>query len=210
MWEYAWECAHEHLESVLDSIYSWESTIECNWERSWEHACKYTCEFCCWYTSEHTWSALGSIFRAYFRVYSQAGWEYVIQWNLECTSDRAQECAWENLERIVGSVQWSVFYSIVECSMMYSIKCTESYVYHSNQVNAQVHRSSYCHASNILLITMPETASHWVMSHVLSFFPVYLSNQESLQYIHSQSPSPPLLSPYFCAPPSPCWLPLPM
>ena len=76
--------------------------------------------------------------------------------------------------------------------MMYSIKRTQLYAYHSNVVNTQLHRSSYCHVSNILWITIPETASLWVIHHVMSFFLVYLSTSESPKYIHFSSPSPPL------------------
>jgi len=43
--------------------------------------------------------------------------------------------------------------------MMYSIKRTELYTYHSNVVDVEIHRSSYCHVSNMLWITIPETAS---------------------------------------------------
>jgi len=76
--------------------------------------------------------------------------------------------------------------------MMYSIKRTQLYAYHSNVVNTQLHRSSYCHVSNILWITISETASLWVIHHVMSFFLVYLSTSESPKYIHSSSLSPPL------------------
>jgi len=57
---------------------------------------------CTW---NHIWRALGSVFRASFRVYSQAGWECVIGWNWECTSDHAREGAICNHVSKLGSVQ---------------------------------------------------------------------------------------------------------
>jgi len=77
---------------------------------------------------------------------------------------------------------------------MYSIKSTKLYAYHSNVVDAQVDRNSYCHPSNILLITIQETAFISAMHYILSFFSVYLSTSESSKFIHLPSPSPPLLS----------------
>jgi len=60
---------------------------------------------------------------------------------------------------IYGSVQSSIFGSIIEYSMMHSLKGKKLYAYHSNVVNTQVQRSSYCHASNMRWITIPETYS---------------------------------------------------
>ena len=102
-------------------------------------------------------------------------------------------------------MEWSVFGSIVECSMMNSIKRTKVYLYHSNVVKVQVPRSSYSHALNMRWITIPETASQWVMHHIMSFVLAYLSTPESSKSIHSLSPSRTLLSLFYCAPPSPCW-----
>jgi hypothetical protein len=58
--------------------------------------------------SECTWEHLESV--------SQAGWEYTIEWNQECISERT----WERAKKCI----WQFGFKFVECSMMYSIKRT--------------------------------------------------------------------------------------
>jgi len=44
------------------------------------------------------------VLRAHLGVFSQAGWECVIECNWECSWERAQQCDWERLESLLGSV----------------------------------------------------------------------------------------------------------
>jgi len=71
---------------------------------------------------------LGSVLRAYLGAYSPAGWEYAIESNQECTSERT----WERAMKCI----WQLAFKFVVCSVMYSIQRTKSYAYHSNLVNA--------------------------------------------------------------------------
>jgi len=59
-------------------------------------------------------------------------WECTVECNQECTSEHA----WQHPKLWI----WQFGFKFVECSMMYSIKRTYLHAYHSNLVNAQVHR----------------------------------------------------------------------
>jgi len=124
---------------------------------------------------------------AYLGAYSQAGGECAIEYNWERTCERLESvlrASGERLESVLvlvhvsvlGSVQWSAFGSM-ESSVLYAASCIVSSadicLCHSNLVNAQVHRTLLCHASNILWNTVRKTASLWAARCAWSFFPVW-------------------------------------
>ena len=73
-------------------------------------------------------SRLGVCHRVQSRAYSEPGWEWAIECNPECTSERT----WERAMKCI----WQLAFKFVVCSVIYSIQRTKLHAYRSNLVNA--------------------------------------------------------------------------
>jgi len=121
-----WECDWERLESVLGSVQSNRLRVRhrvqlgvylraCSgvllrasrkhtWERTVQHDGSVPSSAIGSVLESMLGSVLENVLRADLGVYSQEGYERDMKCNWECTWERARECDWERLERVLGSV----------------------------------------------------------------------------------------------------------